>query len=336
MKLSSIADLIGGKMSGEDIEILGVANLENQASGTIAYAEKPKSLKLLSESKVSALIVKEGAEVRGKPFISVENPRLAFQKVLAAFSPYQDYEAKIYPNSFVADSAKLGKNVTVMPFACVMDGAEIGANSVLYPHVFVGKGVKIGSDCVLKSGVKIDDLSVLGDRVVIHHNSVVGGDGFGYEQVDGINFKTPQIGTIRIGDDVEIGACVAIDRSTMGETLIGSGVKIDNLVQIAHNVKIGENTILAGQTGIAGSCTLGKNCILAGQVGMADHIELGDHVVVMSKTGVEKRKVESGSVLMGIPARDVMLQRRVYASLDRLPEVVKIVRKLEKELGDED
>jgi UDP-3-O-[3-hydroxymyristoyl] glucosamine N-acyltransferase len=335
MKLSEIAKLVNGEMRGNDIEISGVSNLDFQAEGTLGYAENKNALSIMSQSDVSALLLPQNLECDSKPVIKTENPKLAFSTVLELFSPYQTYSGKEYPNTYIAGSAKIGKNVTVMPFACVMDDAEIGDNTVIYPHVFIGNGARIGKDCVLKSGVKVDDLTVLGDRVIIHHNSVIGGDGFGYIQDDGKNHKLAQIGTIVVGNDTEIGACVTIDRATIGTTLIGEDVKIDNLVQIGHNCKIGDHTIIVSQVGIAGSSTVGKNCIFAGQVGIADHITIGDNVVILAKAGVEKKKIESNSVLLGYPARDAILTRRIFAAEEKLPELVKTIRELKEKIEHE-
>jgi len=320
-------------MRGNDIEISGVSNLDVQSEGTIGYAENKNTLTVMSRSPVSALILPTTIEYDGKPVISVDNPKLAFSRVLEMFSPYEPYEAKTYPNTYIATTAKLGKNVTVMPFACIMDGAVIGDDTLIYPHVFIGKNVKIGKKCVLKSGVKIDDLTEVGNNVIIHHNTVLGGDGFGYVQEGGRNLKVTQIGTISIGDHVEIGACVAIDRATVGKTEIGCGVKIDNLVQIGHNCKIGDNSILVSQVGIAGSSVLGKNCILAGQVGVADHVVMGDNVVILAQAGVEKRKIDSNSVLLGTPARDAILTRRIFSAEEKLPEIIKTLREIKEKNG---
>jgi UDP-3-O-[3-hydroxymyristoyl] glucosamine N-acyltransferase len=332
MKLSRIAELINGEMTGNDTEISGISDLDSQKENTIAFADNKKHLELLSQTAVAALIVPSDLDCPLKPSIRVADPKLAFTKVLSLFSPYKPYQKKIYPNVYIEESAKIGKNVTILPFTNIMDHAEIGDETVIYSQVYIGKNVKIGKNCVIESGVKIDDESVIGDAVVIHHNSVIGGDGFGFIQKDGRNIKLPQIGKIVIEDEVEIGACVTIDRATMGETRISKGVIIDNLVQIAHNVKIGENSIIISQTGISGSSTIGKNCILTGQVGISDHVHIGDNVVILAKSGVEDRHVESGRVIFGYPARDVMEQKRIFASLPKLPELIKTVRELQKKL----
>jgi UDP-3-O-[3-hydroxymyristoyl] glucosamine N-acyltransferase len=214
-----------------------------------------------------------------------------------------------------------------------MDNARIGENTVIYSQVYIGKNVTVGKNCIIKAGVKIDDETVIGDNTIIHHNSVIGGEGFGYIGKDGLNIKIPHIGRIVIGNDVEIGSCVTVDRAEISETIIGDGVKIDNLVQIAHNVKIGEGTLIASCVGISGSSVIGSHCILAGQVGVADHVMLGDNVILLAQSGVRPGRVESNSVLFGTPALDAMKAKRIHAAMERLPEIVKGFSKIKKKLG---
>ncbi len=298
MKLSEIAKAIGGELTGNEVEITGVSDLENQSENTIAFADNKKNLEFLQKTNVAAIIIQKGIDCPDKPSIKVDEPKLSFIKVLEIFSPYKPYNNAIYPNVYIEKTAKIGKNVTILPFTNIMDNAVIGNDTIIYSQVFIGKNVKIGNNCLIKSGVKIDDETVIGNNVIIHHNSVIGGDGFGYIQKDGRNIKLPQTGRIIIEDDVELGACVTIDRATIGTTVIGRGVKVDNLVQIAHNVKIGENSIIISQTGIGGSTSIGKNCILTGQVGISDHVTIGDNVVILAGSGVESKKViESNKVL---------------------------------------
>jgi UDP-3-O-[3-hydroxymyristoyl] glucosamine N-acyltransferase len=333
MKLTEIRSLVGGELVGNDTDIIGVSDLDAQSENTIAYAENKRNLEILINSSVAAVIIKKDMTTSGKPVVKVDDPKLAFSKVLEIFSPYQAYKKEIYPNTYIENSAKIGKNVTVLPFSNIMDRAEIGENTIIYSQVFIGKNVKIGRNCIIKAGVKVDDETTIGDHVIIHHNSVIGGDGFGYIQKDGKNIKVPQIGRIIIEDDVEIGACVTIDRSTVGNTVIGKGVKVDNLVQIAHNVKIGENTFVVSQVGIAGSSTIGRNCFLTGQVGIADHVTIGDNVAILAQSGIEsKRVIESNKVLWGSPARGVMDQKRIIIALDRLPELSKAITAIKKKL----
>jgi UDP-3-O-[3-hydroxymyristoyl] glucosamine N-acyltransferase len=334
MKLSEIAKIIKGSLSGDDIEIAGVSDLDNQRPGTIGFAQDMKNLEKLEFSETSALILPPGLSCRSKPFIIAENPKEAFAKVLELFSPYKPYRAGIYPAVYIEKGAAIGAGVTILPFTSVMDNASIGDNTVIYSQVFIGKNVRIGKNCLIKAGVKIDDEAVIGDNVIIHHNSVIGGDGFGYIQKDGRNIKLPQAGRIIIEDDVEIGCGVTIDRATISETVIGKGVKIDNLVQISHNVRIGEGTVIVSQTGIAGSSTIGSHCIIAGQTGIADHAVLQDNVVVLAQSGLAPGKTfEAGSVWLGSPAREANEEKRIHASMSRLPGLIKTVMQIKKKLG---
>lgn len=335
MKLSELAREIGGVLDGADVEITGVSNLDVQAPGTIAYVEDKRKLAVFADSPVSALIVGRDVEYAGKPVVRVDDVKLAFAKLLGLFDTNGKYAHGVYPAAHVDITAKIGKHVTVMPFASIMENASVGDDTVIYSNVFIGRNVKIGTGCVIKAGAAVMDNCVVGDRCILHPNCVIGGDGFGYTPVNGRQVKIPQIGRVVLEDDVEVGACSTIDRATIGDTVIGSGVKIDNLVQVAHNCRIGENTILVSQVGIGGSTTVGKNCILAGQVGVTDHAGIGDNVVVLAKTGIDSKHVESGKVLFGIPARDVMTAKRIYAAEERLPELVKTVRGLTKEKNNE-
>lgn len=337
MKLSEIASLIGGTLEGKDQDITGVSDLDEQFPGTIAFADNKKNLDKLKSTVVAALILPAELPCAEKPVIRVATPKFAFLKVLETFSPYPDHKKEIYPNVHIEKTAKIGKNASILPFAVIMDNAVIGDNAVIYSHVYIGRNVKIGDNCVLKAGVVIDDGAVIGDNCIIHHNTVVGGDGFGYIQKDGRNVKLPQIGNIVIGNDVELGAGVTIDRATMGETRVGNGVKVDNLVQIAHNVKIGDHSVLMSQVGVAGSSTIGKNCFLTGQVGVADHVTIGDNVIILAQSGVESKQViESNKFFFGTPAREMMEQKRIYSAMGRLPQMVKTLNVIKKKLGIED
>ncbi len=338
MKLSEIAKILDGKLMGEDTEINGVSDLNYQKTNTIAYVESEKFLSQMEDSNVSALLLPEGLTSSKKTYISVKKPKEAFAKLLDIFNKYKNIKPILKPSSFdgvyFENEVKIGKDVFIFPFTTVLSGTTIGENTVIYSNCFIGRDVKIGKNCIIKSGVKIDSNIEIGDNVIIHHNAVIGGDGFGYYQENGVSYKIPQIGTIKIGNNVEIGAGVTIDRATIGETVIEDGVKIDNLVHIAHNVRIGANSIIVAQVGIAGSTIIGKNCIFAGQVGIADHVEIGDNVVILAQSGVEsKAKISNGEVMFGTPARPVMEEKRIIASLGRLPEMLKRLNKIEKKLG---
>jgi UDP-3-O-[3-hydroxymyristoyl] glucosamine N-acyltransferase len=330
MKLSDIALLIDGVLIGEDAKVLGVSDLDCQKPATICFAENNKNYKFFLTTEVAAIVVDNSFDYISKSIITVDNPKLAFTKILSLFNPFKPHNSGISTACWVDKTAKIADEVTIMQFASVMEQSEIGKGTVIYPNVYIGRGVTIGADCVLKSGVRVEDGTIIGDRVVMDINSVIGGDGFGYIQKNGKNIKIPQIGRVVIGNDVEIGSGVTIDRATIGETVIHNGVKIDNLVHIGHNVSIGENTIIVAQTGFAGSVKVGKNCMISGQVAFNDHVELEDNVVILAQSGVAEKKVASGSILLGTPALDYMQQKRVLVSLPKLPELLKRVDELEK------
>jgi UDP-3-O-[3-hydroxymyristoyl] glucosamine N-acyltransferase len=340
MRLKEIAEKLNGVLNGEDIEIEGVSDLDFQREKTIAFVENKKYLEFFENSPISALILPENIISTKKPYITVKDIKESLAKLLSLFNPYDVRKKPVgieerYPFVAIEKDVEIDEGVTIYPFTTIMSGSKIGRNTVIYSNCFIGRNVEIGENCVIKSGVKIDDGTTIGNNVIVHHNTVIGGDGFGYYQKDGKNVKIPQIGRIRIGNDVEIGACVTIDRATIGDTVIEDGVKIDNLVQIAHNVKIGANSIIVAQVGIAGSSKIGRNCILAGQSGIADHVVLENNVVVLAQSGVQSREyVKSGSILFGTPAKPAMEEKRIQAALLRLPELVKKLANIEKKLSD--
>jgi UDP-3-O-[3-hydroxymyristoyl] glucosamine N-acyltransferase len=330
LKLSQIAQIINGELIGSDVVINGISDLETQRKDTICYAENDRYLKMLAQSEVAAIIISKKMVCDVKPIIVVEDPKIAFAQLLEIFNPHIHYITGITENVFIDKTVKLGKNVSIMPFSSVFANSEIGDDTIIYPNVFIGNNVKIGKRCVLMSGVRINSESEIGDEVTIEYNSVVGSEGFGYIQKDGKNIKIPQIGKVVIKNNVHICACVTIDRATVGETVIEEGVKIDNLVQIAHNVRVGSNSMLISQSGVAGSSRIGKNCIIAGQVAIIDHSTIGDNVIVGGQSAVVDKKVESGKMMLGSPARDFLDQKRIYAAEVQLPDMVKKVNEMVK------
>lgn len=332
MKLSELAVLTGSEHVGDDCGISGVSDLKNPEPGTLAYADSTVNARKLLAGPVAALLVGPGVGCEGKPHLRAANPRLALARLLGCFQRPSGLRREVYPGAYVEAGATVGRDVTILPFACVMAGAEIGDGTELHAGVYVGPGARVGKGCVLKAGVVVGDGVVLGDRVTVHPNAVLGGDGFGYAPDGAALVKIPQIGTIEVGDDVEIGACVTVDRATLGKTVIGQGTKIDNLVQIGHNVTVGENTVIISQVGIAGSTSVGSSCILAGQAGITDHAVIEDRVIIGAMAGVESKHVKAGSVLLGAPARDHMETKRIFACFPRLPELLKRVAALEQKV----
>jgi UDP-3-O-[3-hydroxymyristoyl] glucosamine N-acyltransferase len=329
--LEELAGLVGGRIIGDaSLVITGVAGIDQARPGDITFLASPKYTALLKTTRASAVMVPEDkADVEGPSLVVVKDPYMAFASVLRLFNPPVMPPAGVHPKAEVHKGAVLGKGVSIQPFAFVDEGARVGDRVVIFPGVYVGKGVGIGDDTVIYSNVSVREGSVIGKRVIIHCNSVIGSDGFGYAKEGARYHKIPQVGIVRIGDDVEIGACVTIDRATVGETSVGRGTKIDNLVQIAHNVKVGEDTVLVAQVGISGSTTIGSRVTLAGQVGVAGHIEVADDCIVGAKAGVSKDIKKKGA-FTGYPALPHNLWLRAQVVFSKLPEMKKRLEELGK------
>ena len=334
MKLSEIAVLLGGELRGDsDLDITGAAGIENAGPGQITFAAGKKNLKLLKDSKASAVLAAELEGVR-LPAVKVPDPYLGFALLLEAFNPPPPLEPGVDKRACIGERVHLGQNVKVFPFVYIGHDVRIGDRTVLYPGVNLGDGVSIGRDCLLHPNVSIYAGAAIGSRVIIHSGAVIGSDGFGFVRTpERTHHKIPQVGGVRIEDDVEIGANVCIDRATTGFTLIGKGVKMDNQVHVAHNNVIGENTLLLAQVGLSGSCKLGKNVTLAGQVGTIDHVSIGDNAIVIAQSGVAQ-DVPADALVSGSPAVPHQLWKKVQLSLMRLPDMVKSLRGLEKKVDE--
>lgn len=264
MKLKELAPLLSGEILGDpEIEITGVSGINEAKDGDITFVSAKKYIKDISKCRASCVIVKDPLSGTGITQLKVSNPYLAFAKLLEHFYIKPGKPAGTSKDAIVSDKAEVGKNVSIFPFTYIADGASIGNGTIVYPYVFIGEKTTIGEDCILHPHVTVRENVKIGKRVIIHAGTVIGSDGFGYVIEEGKHYKIPQVGGVIIEDDVEIGSNVSIDRATTGNTVIGKGTKIDNLVQIAHNVNIGNNSILAGQVGIAGSSEIGDYVILA-------------------------------------------------------------------------
>jgi UDP-3-O-[3-hydroxymyristoyl] glucosamine N-acyltransferase len=330
--LKEIADIIGGEVLGdENISVYGVSNIEDAKEGEITFISNPKYLRYLDKTSASAIIVSKNIEYRRKPLIRVDNPYLAYAKVANIFYSKPLIYKGIDSKAFISDSATIGVQATIYPFVYIGDSAVIGERVVLYPFVYIGENVKIGNDSIIYSNVSIYNNCIVGNRVIIHSGTVIGSDGFGYARDRDKSVKIPQIGIVEIGDDVEIGSNVSIDRGAIGKTLIGDGTKIDNLVQIAHNVKIGNNSIIVAQVGISGSTEIGENVTLAGQVGVVGHIKIGNNVTVAAQSGISK-DVKDGEVMAGYPAIPIKEWRKAIVEFRQLSNLRKRVESLEKRL----
>lgn len=332
MRISEIAEIFNAKIEGDpDLEIKDVKGIEDAAEGDITYIVSSKYLDLAKNSKASAFIVKERLEGVDKTQVIVDNPQLVFAKLLEIFyvkpHPYKGISDK----ATVSEKTNIGENVTIYPFVYIEDDVEIGDNTVIYPFTFIGKATSIGSNCIIYPNVTIREAVKIGNRVIIHSGSVIGSDGFGYIFHEGKHLKIPQVGSVLIEDDVEIGACVTIDRATTGNTVIGAGTKIDNLVQIAHNVKIGKNSIIVAQVGIAGSSKIGDGCILAGQVGVSDHVEIESGTIITAKSGVMPGKLTRG-IYSGTPVFPHREWLKAAAIFQKLPELYKKIKELEDKI----
>ena len=331
MKLKEIAGLIKGVVTGDgEIEITGVSGLSETRTGHITYLTGPKHLKEARESVASAVIVKAAVEDLDKPQIIVSNPELSFAELLGHFYLAPMPCLGVSRNAFVSDEAVIGEDVTVYPHAYVGKDAAIGKGSIIYPGAYIGEKTVIGKGCIIYPNVTIREGVTIGDRVIIHAGAVIGSDGFGYVFDGKAHRKIPQVGSVLLEDDVEIGANTTIDRATTGTTVIGKGTKIDNLVQIGHNVRIGKNVILVSQVGIAGSCNIGDGVAMGGQAGIPDHVNIEAGTMVGAQAGVVgdlKRGFFLGSPAM--PHRDFFKCSIIFS---QLPELKKKITELEEKL----
>ncbi len=334
MKLKEIAELIDGRVIGNsEIEVSGVSGLSEAREGDITFLSDGRFLAQAKESRAAAVIVKEVITGLDKQQIVAVNPQLAFAQLLGHFYVKPIPNKGTSEKAFISPSAMIGGNVSIYPFAYVANDAAIGKDSVIYPGVFIGEKSFIGEGCTIYSNVTIREGITIGNRVIIHSGAVIGADGFGYVFDGQEHCKIPQVGGVVIEDDVEIGANTTIDRATTGMTVIGRGTKIDNLVQIGHNVKIGRHAILVAQVAIGGSSDIGDGVILAGQVGVADHVTIEAGTIAGAQTGLTGKagKVKKG-VYGGTPAlpiNDAIKAAMVYA---KLPELRDKIRELEEKI----
>ncbi|MCK4549550.1 MAG: UDP-3-O-(3-hydroxymyristoyl)glucosamine N-acyltransferase [Candidatus Krumholzibacteria bacterium] len=330
-RIEEIAGIVGGKVEGDgSIEIHGVAGLKEAVSGEITFLANPKYESYLASTNASAVIAASGNGSFDGAVIRNDNPYLAFLKVVRLFSetPLEKYSREVHPTAIIPDNVTLGDEISIGAYVVLEDNVVVGDRTTILPLACINDGVRIGSDCLIYPHVTIREKCEVGDRVIIHSGAVIGSDGFGYAKDGKEHHKIPQIGIVRIEEDVEIGANTTIDRATTGVTLIRRGSKLDNLVQIAHNVVIGENSVVAAQAGISGSTELGKNVVLAGQAGLVGHIKVGDGAMVGAQGGVTK-SIPAGTSVSGYPAREHSFARKICAATARLPDLLKEFRNLQ-------
>ena len=332
--MKEIAALLNGEVAGdEDVVVEHIRGIDEAGEGDLTFIANPQYRKTLETTGASAVLVVPGTECAGKNLVIVGNPYLSLGKLLGLFYPGEFDPPGIYGRAFIEEGAQIAQEAKIYPGAAVSRGARIERGVVLYPGVFVGRNALIGEDSILYPNVCVYRECLIGKRVILHAGVVVGSDGFGFASPGGDNLKIPQVGIVQIDDDVEIGANSTIDRGTLGKTWIKRGVKIDNLVQIAHNVVIGENSVIAAQVGISGSTKLGKSVVIGGQAGMVGHINIGDHVMIGAKSGIHE-DVPAHQAVSGSPHLPHKEWLRVVSCLSRLPEMRKILasllRRLEK------
>ncbi|MDI6765919.1 MAG: UDP-3-O-(3-hydroxymyristoyl)glucosamine N-acyltransferase [Bacteroidota bacterium] len=341
MRLSEIAKIVDGKLSGEDVEILHVAKIEEAGVGDITFVANLKYKTYLKTTTASAVLVSNETEFdelsdRTTPIsvLKVPDPYRSFLQLVNTFHPpVKPLPQGIHPTAIIASSAMIGDNTSIGVYVVIGERCKVGARTTIYHGCILSDDVEIGEESLLYANVSVREQCRIGSRVIIHSGSVIGSDGFGFApKPDGSYEKIHQCGIVVVEDDVEIGANCTIDRAILGETIIKKGVKLDNLIHIAHNVVIGEHTVIAAQTGISGSSKIGKYCALGGQVGLTGHITIADRTKIGAQSGVPKSIKESGKTYFGYPAREIQETLRIEGALRQLPELLYEVRKLQKKI----
>jgi UDP-3-O-[3-hydroxymyristoyl] glucosamine N-acyltransferase len=337
MKFSAqqIAEALKGKVEGDPlVEVHNFSKIDEGIQGTLSFLANPKYAHFIYETPASIVIVNEDF-IADRPItttlIRVKNAYASFAELLDLYHQTKGKRTGISTQSYIAASATIGQNVYIGEFVSIGENVVVGDNCQIHPNTTIGYNCKIGANTLLYSGVKIYDDCRIGESCTIHSGVVVGSDGFGFAPQETNDFrKVPQLGNVVIEDMVEIGANTTIDRATLGSTIIRKGAKIDNLIQIAHNVEIGENTVIAAQTGISGSTRIGRNCMIGGQVGIVGHIKIADRVMIAAQSGIGKSILEEGSVVEGSPALNIREYQRSYVHFRRLDQLVKRVNQLER------
>jgi UDP-3-O-[3-hydroxymyristoyl] glucosamine N-acyltransferase len=332
-----LAEYLRARIHGDaQATVAGVASPEGAKPEDLIYVDSPRQAARAQASAARCVIVVAGTILAGKTLLEVENPKLAFAKAAAWLLPKPPLRPEIHPTAIIAATARLAPSIRVGPYVVIEDEVEIGTGTAVDAFCFLGRGVRVGADCRLHARVTLYAGARLGNAVEVHSGAVIGGDGFGYVFGQGQHFKFPQIGSVEIGDDVEIGCNTTIDRGSLEATQIATGVKIDNLVQVAHNVRIGRNSVVAAQVGISGSCTIGAQVMIGGQVGIAPHCTLEDDAIIGAQAGIPSGKtIRRGQTVWGTPARPFARFKEQYGWLSRLPELAERVRKLEQEQAGE-
>lgn len=333
----TIAGFLKGEIQGNpEIKVNTIAKIEEGQAGALSFLANPKYEQYLYTTQSSVVLVNKSFVPSAKvnaTLIKVENAYEAFASLLRLVDQARPRKKGIHSAAIIETTAKIGSDVYVGPYAYIGENCIIGDGCSIYPHVYIGDGTKLGKDCIINPGVKIYHDCIIGEECIIHAGSVIGSDGFGFApQSENEYMKIPQLGNVTLEDHVEIGANVTIDRATMGSTIIRTGVKLDNLIQIGHNVEVGENTVMAAQTGIAGSTKVGKNCMFGGQVGIAGHVKIADGTKIGAQAGIAGNIKEENTVILGTPAFEIRQFIKSSIVFKKLPELKTKVDNLEKEV----
>ena len=332
--IGELAALVGGQIIGSDeSEVQRVASLDAAQQGEIAYVEDEDFFEAARVSHASCVIVPENSGLSLPCQIKVKNPKLAFALIAEALHPPKRREPEIHQSAVIAETADIALQVFIGAFVCVGENSKVGSGTQIRAGAKIGDNVTVGSDCVIHPNVFLEDGVTIGDRVILHAGVVIGADGFGYVRGDVGYHKFPQIGTVTIEDDVELGVNTTVDRGALGRTRIGKGTKLDNMVHVGHNCDIGERVVIAAQTGISGSVTIEDDCVIGGQVGFGDHIRVQSGAVIGSKAGVLPGKIVRPGVWWGIPIRPLEDYKKLNAHLGRVPEMREELKRLKERVA---
>jgi len=333
---NQIAEILEGEIDGnENAEVHKLSKIEEGENGSLTFLSNPKYTQYIYSTKASVTIVNKSFIPESKietTLIKVDDAYKAFSKLLAFYDEVKSNKSGIETPSHISETAKLGKNIYLGAFAYIGNNVIIGDNVKIYPNVYIGDNVKVKANTTIFSGAKIYSETEIGENCAIHSGAIIGADGFGFApNKEGVFSKIPQIGNVIIEDNVDIGAATTIDRATLGSTIIRKGVKLDNQIQVAHNVEIGKNTVIAAQTGIAGSTKIGENCMIGGQAGIAGHLTIGNNVRMQAKTGVGKN-IKDNEIIQGTPSFGYSDYNKSYVYFKKLPELAATINSLQKEI----